>query len=98
MNALAQAAGVAALADDAHLQRSLSELTEAKGQLVDALSEQGRQPLPQPCTSFWSTSEMVQPFARGYFGVEFWCEIVPPSDCRLTCVSRRAGPRRINGY
>lgn len=46
VNAMAQAAGVAALADDAHLQRSLTKLMEAKGQLVDALSKQGLEPLP----------------------------------------------------
>ncbi|MFQ5856527.1 MAG: pyridoxal phosphate-dependent aminotransferase [Anaerolineae bacterium] len=46
VNALAQAAGVAALSDEAHLQRSLSRLAEAKQALVAGLSELGLVPLP----------------------------------------------------
>lgn len=46
VNALAQAAGVAALADQAHLQRSMEKLTQAKDGLVKDLKSLGLEPLP----------------------------------------------------
>jgi histidinol-phosphate aminotransferase len=46
VNALAQAAGLAALADEAHLQRSLGALREAKDQLVAGLQAIDLSPLP----------------------------------------------------
>jgi threonine-phosphate decarboxylase len=46
VNALAQAAGLAALADEAHLQRSLEALREAKEHLVAGLQALDLSPLP----------------------------------------------------
>lgn len=46
VNALAQAAGVAALSDEAYLQRSLDKLSEAKKALVANLAEVGLSLLP----------------------------------------------------
>lgn len=46
VNALAQAAGIAALEDEAHLQRSLCALRLAKQELVTALNGMGWSPLP----------------------------------------------------
>jgi histidinol-phosphate aminotransferase len=46
VNALAQAAGLAALADEAHLRRSLEALREAKDQLVAGLKAIELSPLP----------------------------------------------------
>lgn len=46
VNAMAQAAGVAALADEVHRQRSISRLMEAKETLVAGLSALGLTPLP----------------------------------------------------
>jgi histidinol-phosphate aminotransferase len=46
VNALAQAAGVAALGDQAHLRMSLDALIRAKAELVTALSDEGLAPLP----------------------------------------------------
>ncbi|MBS1252234.1 MAG: Histidinol-phosphate aminotransferase [Anaerolineales bacterium] len=46
VNAMAQAAGVAALSDEVHLQRSLSRLVEDKAALVTGLSELGLASLP----------------------------------------------------
>ena len=46
VSALAQAAGVAALADPEHLGRSLDRLAEAKGRLVDDLTRIGQPPVP----------------------------------------------------
>lgn len=46
VNSLAQAAGVAALSDQAHLQGSLEALSQAKGELVGALTRLGLAPLP----------------------------------------------------
>jgi L-threonine-O-3-phosphate decarboxylase len=46
VNALAQAAGVAALADTEHLQQSLGELARTKEALVAGLTELGLAPLP----------------------------------------------------
>jgi histidinol-phosphate aminotransferase len=45
VNALAQAAGVAALADPEHLRRSLDRLADAKRRLVDDLTRIGRAPV-----------------------------------------------------
>jgi L-threonine-O-3-phosphate decarboxylase len=46
VNALAQAAGVAALADEAHLRDSMAMLRQAKAELAIALAELGLSPLP----------------------------------------------------
>jgi L-threonine-O-3-phosphate decarboxylase len=46
VNALAQAAGVAALEDETHLQQSLCALRQAKAELVGALTGLGLPPLP----------------------------------------------------
>ena len=46
VNALAQAAGLAALADDAHLQRTLVQLQAEKSKLVAGLSALGLAPVP----------------------------------------------------
>jgi len=46
VNAMAQAAGVAALSDEAHVQESLAALGRAKDELVTALGSLGLAPLP----------------------------------------------------
>jgi histidinol-phosphate aminotransferase len=46
VNALAQAAGVAALEDETHLQQSLGALRQAKAELVGALTDLELPPLP----------------------------------------------------
>jgi histidinol-phosphate aminotransferase len=46
VNALAQAAGAAALGDEGHLRMSLDALVRAKAELVAALKEEGLAPLP----------------------------------------------------
>jgi histidinol-phosphate aminotransferase len=46
VNALAQAAGVAALEDESHLRTTLDALSRAKEELVAALREPGLSPLP----------------------------------------------------
>jgi histidinol-phosphate aminotransferase len=46
VNALAQAAGVAALEDESHLRATLDALSQAKEELVAALRELGLSPLP----------------------------------------------------
>jgi histidinol-phosphate aminotransferase len=46
VNALAQAAGLAALADQTHLQQSLTQLAHAKATLVQGLHALGLAPLP----------------------------------------------------
>ena len=52
VNALAQAAGVAALADSAHQTRTLARLAADKAALVRALAEQGWQPVPSAAHFF----------------------------------------------
>ena len=52
VNALAQAAGLAALRDQEHLRRSLELLTEAKSELMAALTERGMQVLPSAAPFF----------------------------------------------
>jgi histidinol-phosphate/aromatic aminotransferase/cobyric acid decarboxylase-like protein len=52
VNALAQAAGVAALADEEHLRRSLGELARAKEALVAGLRGLGLRPLPSAVQFF----------------------------------------------
>ncbi len=54
VNALAQAAGIAALDDAAHLERSLLQLTQAKTVLVQGLRELGLAPVPST-THFFLT-------------------------------------------
>jgi histidinol-phosphate aminotransferase len=46
VNALAQAAGIAALTDVAHLERSLAQVAQAKQRLVVELSRLGLEPVP----------------------------------------------------
>lgn len=46
VNAAAQAAGLAALADQAHLQSTLAALQAAKSELIAGLQKVGRHPLP----------------------------------------------------
>jgi L-threonine-O-3-phosphate decarboxylase len=46
VNALAQAAGLAALGDEAHRQQSLQALAQAREELVAGLAESGLPPLP----------------------------------------------------
>lgn len=46
VNALAQAAGIAALEDTAHLERCLKQLGQAKKRLVEALYGLGLEPIP----------------------------------------------------
>ncbi|MCB0081944.1 MAG: histidinol-phosphate aminotransferase family protein, partial [Caldilineaceae bacterium] len=46
VNAAAQAAGEAALRDQAHLQRTLAALQAAKSELIAGLQQLGRHPLP----------------------------------------------------
>ncbi len=52
VNALAQAAGVAALADVGHLERTLARLAAAKAALAASLYEQGWQPQPSAAHFF----------------------------------------------
>src|SRR5262249_23104671 len=52
VNALAQAAGVAALRDVQHLQASLTQLAAAKVELVADLEKIGLAPLPSPVHFF----------------------------------------------
>ncbi len=52
VNALAQAAGVAALQDEAHLRTSLAKLAAAKEALLQALRAQGWRPLPSAANFF----------------------------------------------
>jgi threonine-phosphate decarboxylase len=46
VNAIAQAAGIAALRDEEHLRRSLEQLAAAKGELMAALTQLGMKVLP----------------------------------------------------
>ncbi len=46
VNALAQAAALVALDDEAHMQHSLAALNDAKARLLDDLAQQGFAPLP----------------------------------------------------
>jgi len=52
VNALAQAAGIAALRDEQHLRRSLELLTAAKAELTAALAELGMKVLPSAAPFF----------------------------------------------
>ena len=59
VNALAQAAGVAALADSEHRTRSLTQLAEAKTALVAGLTQLVSLPCRRRCRSSWSALAMV---------------------------------------
>jgi hypothetical protein len=98
VSAPAQAAGVAALADDAHFRLTMCALRRAREGLVAGLRASAWAPYPRRRTFSWSRWVTGPSFVVRYWAGGYWCEMPPPSASGSTCASPRAHPRRTNGF
>lgn len=94
VNALAQAAGVAALLDEAHLRRSLASWSGPRKRWWRVWPTWGSRRCPRLSTSFWSRWGTALLSGRRCSGRGSWCGTAPPLACRHTCASPPAGRRR----